>query len=107
MMYHLRSIKGLTGIEIGIAIAVLGGVGFITSKLVGSGKKNEGRMEEKVRQNEAVEEQKDKRVRERNQYLFIQQPKRRNYKQVTSDPEATPEERANATFDLFGDPKGK
>ena len=102
-----RRTWGFTGIEIAIGLGILAGGGFILTKVIGSGKKNEGRQEAIIDQKEAKEAQDRQITKYKNQYLKIQVPKRRRYQEVTDDPDATAEERANATFDLYGSPKGK
>ena len=102
-----RRTWGFTAIEIAIGLGLLTAGGFIVSKVIGSGKKNEGRQEAIIDQKEAKEAQDREITKYKNQYLKIQVPKRRRYQEVTDDPDSTPEERANATFDLYGTPKGK
>ena len=93
--------KGLTGIEILVGGLIIGGIGWGVSKVIGSGKKNEGTQEQIVRQKEAKETQDREIIADKNEYLKTQVPKRRHYQQVISDPDSTAKERNDATFDLF------
>ena len=53
---------GFTGIEIAIGLGLLAGAGFIATKVIGSGKKNEGKQEARLEQKEAKEAQ-DRQIR--------------------------------------------